>query len=300
MSISKFKKVLLGAALLTLTGGYASAQADELNLETPEGALAAARKVQCSTIDDKPETFYWYGRVYSRRMGERDKHLFNVEGMNIRSCRAIEDTERGLGYKLVSRELLLYKDPKTNEVLNKWENPWTGEEVQVLHVENDPVNQTQYVKTRSGDDLEFGGDILQDKFFMNITVPLFYPNPLAGDYQKEIGGTYHATEMFNFFGDTADLIDDTKDSTSVHVGWERISDWLPWMNMQGREGIIYMHTAGRKVDNFDDVGDTMKAEIKKNYPKYMTPPPGDDSRKNMTSWQYFKDVKEGKITLPER
>ena len=72
------------------------------------------------------------------------------------------------------------------------------------------------------------------------------------------------------------------------------------MNMQGREGVVYMHTAGRKIENLDDLSDSMKAEIETNYPKYMTPPPGDDSRKNMTSWQYFKDVKEGKVTLPVR
>lgn len=300
MSTTKLKKVLLGAAVTCLAGTIVPAQAAELNLDNSQDALSAMRKIQCSTVDDKPETFYWYGRAYSRRMGERDKHLFNVEGMNIRSCRTVEDTERGVGYKLVSREILLYKDPKTNEVLKMWENPWTGEEVEVLHVANDPVNHSQYLKTRSGEDFKLGTEVLDDKFFMSFTVPLFYSNPLASEYQKEIGGTYHATEMFNFFGDTAELKDDTKDSAIVHVSWERISDWLPWMNMQGREGIMYMHTAGRKLESFDDLGETMKAEIKNNYPEYTSPPPGDDNRKNVTSWQYFKDVKEGKVQLPER
>ena len=67
-------------------------------------------------------------------------------------CTAIvKDSEkRGKGYKLVSREILLYKDPKTGEVLSKWENPWSGETVDVLHVANDPVNFTNL--RRSGRD----------------------------------------------------------------------------------------------------------------------------------------------------
>jgi len=70
--------------------------------------------------------------------------------MNIRQCVAVEDPERGTGYKLVSREILLYLDPQTGEVLETWQNPWSGETVRVLHVANDPVNSTSYVTGRDG------------------------------------------------------------------------------------------------------------------------------------------------------
>ena len=38
-----------------------------------KGALEASRKILCSTIDDKPIVYWWYGRMYSRVQGERDK-----------------------------------------------------------------------------------------------------------------------------------------------------------------------------------------------------------------------------------
>ena len=41
---------------------------------------------------------------------------------------------------------------------------------------------------------------------MTNTIPLFYQNVLAGDYQKYVGNFYHATEMFNFFADEKDLL----------------------------------------------------------------------------------------------
>lgn len=274
--------------------------ANTIDLETPEGALIANRKVQCSTIDNKPITYYWFGRAYSRRMGERDKLLFHVEGMNVRACSTVSNQERGLGYKLVSREILLYKDPQTGEVLKVWENPWTGEEVEVMHVANDPVNHSSYVTGRDGKPAKFGGDIIDGKFQMSFTVPLFYSNPLASGYQKQIGGVYHATEMFNFLGNIENLTDPSTDTADVQIGWARMSDWLPWMNMQGRDGIIYMHTAGRKLDNWDGISDTLKSEIRQHYPEYVAPPPAEDPRPNMTSWKYYKAVQDGEIKLPKR
>ncbi|MGJ8563031.1 MAG: DUF1838 family protein [Alphaproteobacteria bacterium] len=277
-----------------------SADVERLDLNTPEGAMLAMRKVQCSLIDGEPVTYSWHGRAYSRRMGERDKNLFNVEGMNVRTCSTVTDPVKGKGYKLVTREILLYKDAKTGEVLKTWTNPWSGEDVEVMHVANDPVNNSGYENRRDGTPGKFGGDILGDRFQLSFTVPLFYKNPLASEYEKEIGGTYHATEMFNFFGYVDDLTDTSKNTADVAVGWARMSDWLPWMNMQGREGMIYMHTAGRKLKSWDDLSETMKSEINTHYPEYVAPPPLDDARKNMTSWEYFKQVREGKIDLPKR
>jgi len=304
------KSILLGAAATLAFCTTASAQMmslpdgavkdGKIDLDSPVGVMIANRKVQCSTIDAKPMTYYWFGSAYSRRQGERDKKLFDVEGMNIRQCVTVNDADRGMGYKLVSRELLIYKDSETGEVLKTWDNPWTGETLDVMHVANDPVNFTSYVTGRDGKMAGFSGDILGDRFQMNSTYPLWYPNPLASDYEAEIGGTYHATEMFNFLGRLDELTDPSADSTDVAVGWARMSDWLPWMKMNGREGVMYMHTAGRKLRSFNDLSDTLKTEIALHYPDYTMPPPVTDPRPNMTSWKYYKAVIDGEEVLPER
>ena len=84
--------------------------------------------------------------------------------------------------------------------------------------------------------------------------------------------------------------DSNKDTAKVGIGWERISYWLPWMKMSGRDGIVYFHTFGKKLDSYDELPDSIKKEIETNYPKYNKPPPTDDDRRNETSWTYFKKV----------
>ena len=80
-------------------------------------------KVRCSLNDGDTALYWWEGRMYSRMPAEKDRHLFNVQGMNIRHCETLKDPLRGLGFVARSRELMFYLDPETNEVLRTWTNP---------------------------------------------------------------------------------------------------------------------------------------------------------------------------------
>lgn len=271
------------AALLSF-----AVSAAPLDLETSEGQIAALRRIQCSEVDGKPVTYYWKGVAYSRVPGEADRLLFKVEGMNVRHCGPLANAKSKVDFRLVTREILLYEDPVSGEVLKTWSNPWTGKTVEVMQVTNDPVNGNYSVVGRDGKPTNLSFEVLGKQWWLSTPVPLFYTNPLAGDYQQYVGGTYHATELFNFFGDIDDLNNRKRDSAGAAVSWQRLSSWLPWMEMGDRAGMLYFHTAGRKLDKWDDLSATMKAEIDSNYPEYRNPPPLDDQRPNETSWTYFK------------
>ena len=287
---------LIPAVLLALAGSVAVAAAPDL--ATPEGQLLAMRRIQCSEVDGKPVTYYWKGSAYSRVPGEPDRQLFRVEGMNVRHCGPLPGSTNKAEFRLISREILLYEDPVTGEVLRNWANPWTGKTVEVLHVANDPVNNNFGLVGRDGKPVSLPYAVSGKQWWLTSAAPLFYTNPLAGDYQRYVGGTYHATELFNFFGDIDDLGNRRKDTAETAVSWQRISGWLPWMEMGDRAGLLYFHTAGRKLDSWDDLSPTMKAEIDKYFPAYRSPPPLDDQRPNETSWTYFKKVIDARKPAP--
>jgi hypothetical protein len=294
--MNKFVSISLMAGLLVSSPTIVFSA--DVDLNTPEGAITAQRKIQCSTEDAKPVFYWWKGKVLARRMGEKDKVLFNIEGMNVRQCVTVDGGKQGKSFKLVSREVLLYLDAKTGQPLETWDNPWTGKTVKVLQVENDPVNQpARFPRNKDGKALpwmsRFNHEAREGNWWFSLPFPLYYNNVLGGDYQKQIGGIYHATEMFNFFGDLESLTSDSTDSAKAQVGWVRMSDWLPWMEMSGREGVLYMHAAGSKVSGFDALGDTMKTYINKHAPLYKAPPPVTDDRPNETSWSYYKKMIKG-------
>ncbi len=268
--------------------------ADKLDMSDPDDRFTVWAKLQCRLTADKPVLWWWHGKMYSRRSGEKDRVLFNVQGMNIRNCDYRIDGVRGPGLRSVSREVLLYLDPETNEVLDTWENPFTGETVDVVHVHNDPVNMRSHMWARDengeptgiGDDLMAFDDMLLDG---GGAARLFYKNPLAGEYQDYIGGTYHAMELGAFSANIDQALDPSTDTIDdVMLSWGRVSKWLPWMKMGDREGVVVFNTAGMRLQNWDDIPDVLRNEIEENYPIYREPPPVDDDRPNETSWVVFK------------
>jgi hypothetical protein len=285
---------LQGFLCVALLNGLAtSTYAARLDLSDPNDAVKAQQKMMCSLEEGRDIVYWWKGAAYSRVPGERDRLLFNVQGMNIRHCKNFQDAKRGYGFRSVSREVLFYLDPQTNELLRTWTNPWTGEPVDVIHVANDPVNMRgpMYAFSADGKPFELDALFINGRVITSGEVPLFYKNPLAGDYQEYVGNMYHAMEALNGYAYEDDLLDGDKSTLDRYtLSWARFSDWLPWMKMGGRTGMMIFTTVGGRLDSWDDLPELMKKEIRANYPTYDQPPPLDDDRPNVTSWSYFKQA----------
>jgi hypothetical protein len=216
--------------------------------------------------------------------------------MNIRTSKGFQDPVKGYGWRHVSREVLFYLDPVTNQVVRTWKNPWTGEEVEVQHIANDPVNGRgiSWAKGESGP-TKFRGKEMEDKFIFTNEFPLFYNNPLAGDYQEYVGGTYQAMEIFNFIVDKDELLDPTKTTTYPGIAWTRVAKFLPWMKMGDRVGyVIYSGTGKKLKGGYAAMPEPIRKEIETNWPIYKNAPPTDDTRPNETSWTDFKKILEKK------
>ncbi|MCS7017552.1 MAG: DUF1838 family protein [Cytophagales bacterium] len=292
--------LLLSASLLATPELWAqknkATASARLDPSKPEDAVKIMRKLQSSLKDDEDVVYWWEGSVYSRVPGEKDRLLFTYQAMNVRRSATVTDPEKGYGYRMVSRELLFYQDPQTKEILRTWKNPWTGKEVEVIHIANDPVNSRPiFANPNSANPYKLPGTFKDDMFLATFEVPLFYTNPLAGEYQEYVGGTYQAIEIFNFACDVNDLLDANKNTAEkAIVAWNRVSKWLPWMEMGDRTGQLIFSGLGKKLKSWDDLPEVMKNEIRTNYPVYVSAPPTNDDRPNETSWTVFKKYIDAK------
>jgi hypothetical protein len=298
--LSRCGTLLAAVALAAASASPLSAQTKtRFDPTDPVDALMIEQRLSCSLTDGKP-AYYWFpGNVYSRVPGERDRLLFRVHGWSARACKAFDDPVRGYGYRAVNRELLIYEDAQTGQILRTWKNPWTGEEVEVMHVANDPVSMREpvYVKDKEGKPLppRGRGFVFEGMHFTGGgAARLFYKNPLGGEYQPHVGGWYHSMEMGSEAQPLDSMLDATTKEASRNIGWLRVSKWLPWMKMGDRAGVVYYHTAGTRVDSIDDLPEPFRTELKTNYAKWLEAPPLDDTRPNMTSWDQFKRLIDGK------
>lgn len=299
----------IATALVLLAGSVVSAAGKPKTLDpaSADDQMRMQVKLSCSLVEGRPTLYWWSGRMWARVPGEPNRLLFNVHGMNVRQCRTKEDPVRGFCYRSVSREVMFYLDPVTNEVVRRWKNPWSGEEVDVVHVANDPVNARDWFCSRDkdGKPLDRSDNMfLKDDLLLEGggAARLFYKNPLAGDYQDYVGGTYHAME----FGTTVASAKEARDAKDTElqdamISWARISRWLPWMKMGDREGLVVFHTAGMRLDAWEQLPEVVRREVELNYPAYKAPPPLDDPRPNETSWTVFKqfiDAQRAKSPAP--
>lgn len=293
MQLRKLTATLAAAAALPLALLAAPASADDhmLDPSDPVDALEISKRFQCGVADGETAVWHFSGNVYSRVPGEPDRLIFKGEGMNIRRCVSVEDPERGKGWKIISREVLIHLDPKTGEVVNQWKNPWTGETVNVMQIHNDPVNSRPSFPINA-DGSPYTNPTMKVEggyVFLPFEVPLFYTNPLAGDYQAYVGNDYHAMEIFNFIGTEEDMLDASKPTAYPAIAWTRLSQWAPWMKMRSRPGLMVFNFTGRKLPGgFEELPAVLKNEIRTNFPLYEDAPAADDTRRNETTWTKFK------------
>ncbi len=271
---------------------------EEISL-TGYDAFQARQKTICGTTEQgKTRYGIFQGRSYARIPGQKDTVLFSVLGINVRHCAVVNDKKRGKGFRSFGREIMVYMDPESGEVIDTWTNPWSGKEIEVMHVANDPVNLRSYIyerdesgqPSRPWDAHRFG-----DTVSTADEIPLFYKNPLGGEYQPYVGGTYHAMEIFNSFYDADKLLNhDVQSIGQSSTGWSRVAKWLPWMEMGDRPGLMIFNANSFSTFDKNRIPKKLMTILKNQYPLYMTPPPLDDDRANETSWTVFKDLLESR------
>ena len=289
---------LLTATLLATALTVPPALADDGLLgpaATREGDAAVVwnTKLTCGTTEQGVTRYgMWEGRMYSRIPGEKDRHIFDVVGINTRQCERHKDPVRGDGYRSVSREIMVYLDPATGEIVDQWKNPWTGETVEVIHVANDPVNMRapSFARDATGKPARVTLRQYGDLLVASREVPLFYDNPLAGAYQDYIGGKYHAMEIFNTFYSAADFLAPKGPRISPsRLAWQRVSGLLPWLRMGDRPGVMIFNATGFSTFDRAQISPKLMQILQTRYPEYLTPPPLGDTRPNATTWTITKD-----------
>ena len=116
------------------------ARRPRIDLEDPAQKLEAFIRANGDTSGNPVAT---YGTARSTAMCRARSRapLFGLEVVGMSRYEKIDG-----GYLRLHREIGYYTDLKTGEVIRRWFNPWLQREVEVIPIQNDPVNRRYTVQ----------------------------------------------------------------------------------------------------------------------------------------------------------
>ncbi len=224
------------------------------------------------------------GMVCGVRDGEKLRPLMRFEVFStIRVVRMADGN-----YQRLCREVVYYRSLETGQLMDEWDNPYTGERVKVVDVANDPYNYV--IADHYGQPPSYGGlnketraprpyirnwSMLDaDTVGLESDIHLYYPSAMQPEKwpRESPGKMTRVTEMFRYIIRRSDLEDPTLGHIPYHGVWNRVTPWLPWMLMDQAPGhILYTGTmAARETMDFHPK-DVIE-RVKSRHPKYLVAP----------------------------
>lgn len=266
------------------TSGAATLKGPYLDLTTQRGNMEAWARLLGNT-DMKSTKYGWaQGIVQGVRPGEAVRDLV---GFTMLSTARLLPHESGTGYRKILREIGLYTDLKSGEILEEWTNPYLNETVKVVPITNDPFNHT--ITEFYPDPPSYGGINRaappKRPLLLNWTrrgdtlnlfshINLFYPSSLPpAKWPRENANPFNqVTETFLYQIPWADMQDRRKTSVEYEGTWMRTTPWLPWMLMGPTPGHAQYATFMGSVNDIDRVDRRTLDYVEKHHPKYLKAP----------------------------
>jgi hypothetical protein len=174
------------------------------------------------------------------------------------------------GWRLDHHELTWYLDPATGRILEDWANPLTGELVRVHRAldqaasrQLDPAQGPVPFEVR-GDDLVFSSSEFSDG--PAVLSRAAFPREAQHDWRQ-------AGELRGLIGRCAEVADPALASARSITSWSRITQWLPFMEMGNRPGVLIQHAHLHKLmDGVAGIPAALRAHAERHHPGLLARP----------------------------
>ena len=255
-----------------------------LDLTTGRGNQLAYARIQGDLNFGKQKYFWFRGYVMAVEPNKKIVDLMGAAGFG--AIRLAEGANGAI--RRMCREIIVYTDLKTGEVLDEWRNPLSGETVTAVHVANDPFNYM--IEDHFPAPPKFGGlnqeappripFILPwyqfgDQLAMEVHIHLAYPSALQPDKwpRESAGPIAQVSEFFTHDISVADMQNEKKTALHYRGVWNRTTPWLPWMLMGMRPGHVQYACFQGTTDNLEQYLSRQVLDYAhKNYDRYFQAP----------------------------
>ncbi len=318
--LSRRNLMLGGTALATaaaLPGAVVAKSSRGYDWSNPNDNLEAYIKLS-NSLKDRDWVHGWYsGIVFGMLPNKTPDALFGLEGFGL-GYTVRQDNGSYISYW---KEVGFYKDLKTNQVIDSWTNPYTGETNRVMHIHNRMVKgylgPNFFSSAPVGDqagrmDFKFPNYRVSDDptnpFVLNWT-EMGNQTSVWLDFRGEVpnlldpkvwvkessGERLPICEMFEYVVDSDKLQDPSLDRVGHSGSWIRLAPWLPWQMMGQAEGRLLYRCTTKSLDGLDEVSPGVLAYAEKNFPEYLENEIDEDMPSESSFEVYMKERKPAKI-----
>ena len=269
--------------------------AASLDFDDPYDNLYAFGKIWAGY--DEPQVGGFHGMMYGRIGDARMIPLFGYTGTGVMQSKIDDDGNMWIRGK----ETGYFTDLATGDILETWDNPWTGETVEVFNFYNDNMGgkltaqMPRFAMGAAKDDATLMNDgthqeqagvvpflLPFDNFGDNLLLAWDYAheytNPVTQDKwpKAHTGERISPSEHFTFDMSLAQMMDRSQASCRYMAGFSRVSQWWPWMHMgehEHKDEVLFGRMFSHKgLPDFGDVPPKVLAYIEKNVPEYLEAP----------------------------
>jgi len=256
-----------GAATLSSFPAAAALPSRYLDLNNPEDALTAMIKMRGSL--EPVDCPHWYeGTIYGILPGKAPIPMVDFEGSEIDYYERQPDGS----YYAYGATVSFFKDTRTGEFIDTFENPITGK---VNKVEPNSISvKAHYIYSiygmkRSDDPTPLGNEpIIQKKLKWSESGPHTWLT-----MRRQYPANYPIGEHQIVQGATAELYDPDVVSVAATGSPTYMSPWLKWMDMKGHEGHTIWAGPAHKLQSIEQYPKHMLEKMEKYFPHKLTAKP---------------------------
>lgn len=288
--------------------GATSGNIRPLDVEDPRENLYGFAKMW-GTIGPKAVLSGYYGVQYGIVGSQRAKPLFGFCGFgNIRNVIQPDGS-----VKVMGKECSYFTDLATGEILDSWDNPYTGEKVKVYTFLNDRFRGSLGLEQKVfkvGDGETVNNDLgdgkpkpfrlpwqrVGDQYLLGWDYAHEYTNPVTpeGWPKASTGPRINPSEHFTIFTPADEIDDRSVVSARFHAGFMRQGPWWPWMRMGGSgvDGVLMGRMHSYKITGGpEDVPKAVLKRVEKERPDLLEEPTdGPDEGVQDTFGRYAEEV----------
>ena len=197
--------------------------------------------------------------------------LFSMINYNVTRWRQAEEHL----YLATMNEVALFTRFDSDEVITHWDNPYTGETVEVQQYLTGPIeienglegtvtDETATLKPQNMEWWAVGG-----KLFIPSRSRFRFPNPLRPEVwpKASVGPTFHWDSFIFLMAEIADIENPDLTMAPAISHYQETLNWNPWMLMGQRPGRQLSRGYGCKLRNLDEMPANLRARLEEHAPE---------------------------------